>query len=144
MFKYAFSHILETLCISFLTSSWTSKINKNSILYCNQFEKFSVIIHFEIWIWFSLREKNYGVWLCNSKSYARAKWGYKIYKINCVTGNMFQSKVPSLSSSMFFLWSRNLHFKTGKKEHHCIVYMLQEMKALIINNWGICEIKIQS
>ena len=34
--KYAFPHIIETLFLSFLTSSLTPKANKNSVLHCIQ------------------------------------------------------------------------------------------------------------
>ena len=47
MLKYAFSHILETLFLSFLTASSKPRTDKNSIyitLYFNQFEMFLYII----------------------------------------------------------------------------------------------------
>ena len=48
MLKYSFSHILETLFLSFMTPSSTPKTDKNGILHCSliNLRYFYIIIHF--------------------------------------------------------------------------------------------------
>ena len=44
--KYAFSHILETLFLSFLTASSTPKTDKNSTSHCNSINlRYFYILH---------------------------------------------------------------------------------------------------
>ena len=54
MFKYAFSHILETLFLSFLTSILTPNVNKNRALEFTSINlRHSYILH----LFFNLEEK---------------------------------------------------------------------------------------
>ena len=54
MLKYAFSHILETLFLSFLTSILTPKVDKNRTLHCTSINlRHSYILH----LLFNLHEK---------------------------------------------------------------------------------------
>ena len=54
MFKYAFSHILETLFLSFLTSILTPKVDKNRALELTSINlRHSYILH----LFFNLHEK---------------------------------------------------------------------------------------
>ena len=68
--EYEFSHILETPILSFVTSSWTSKIDKNSILYCNQFEIFLCYYPLYKFAFHLIFMKNLGLWLCNLKRHS--------------------------------------------------------------------------
>ena len=55
MLKYAFSHILQTLSLSFLTSISTPKVDKNRTLYCTSINlRHSYILH----LLFNLHEMN--------------------------------------------------------------------------------------
>ena len=96
MLKYAFSHILETLFLSFLTSISTPKVDKNRTLHGTSINlKHSYILH----LLSNLHEKVM-LWLNNLRRYAEWSEARKFYDmggekyINCVTGNtLFQSNV---------------------------------------------------
>ena len=58
MLKYAFSHILETLFLSFLTSILTPKVDKNRALEFTSINlRHSYILH----LFFNLHEKSYAL-----------------------------------------------------------------------------------
>ena len=75
MLKYAFSHILETLFLSFLTSISTPKVDKNRTLHCTSINlKHSYILH----LLFNLHEKVM-LWLNDLRRYAERSEARKFY-----------------------------------------------------------------
>ena len=75
MCKYAFSHILQTLFLSFLTSISTPKVDKNRILDCTSINlRHCYILH----LFFNLHEK---VALClnDLRRYAKRSKARKFY-----------------------------------------------------------------
>ena len=75
MLKYAFSHILETLFLQFLTSISTPKVDKNRTLHCTSINlRHSYILH----LLFNLHEKVM-LLLNDLRSYAERSEARKFY-----------------------------------------------------------------